>query len=93
MYLRISAIVSLSWSVNEWTFSFERKWGILLFGGLVTIQPLIDKISVAIATAIAIAIATAFASAIAIAIATAIAIAIAIATVIAIAIAIRRFFK
>tara|TARA_R100001082_G_scaffold60922_1_gene33915 strand:- start:1905 stop:2060 length:156 start_codon:yes stop_codon:yes gene_type:complete len=28
------------------------KWGILLFGGLVTIQPLIDKISVAITTAI-----------------------------------------
>ena len=28
------------------------KWGILLFGGLVTIQPLIDKISVATATAI-----------------------------------------
>jgi hypothetical protein len=28
------------------------KWGILLFGGLVTIQPLIDKISVATATTI-----------------------------------------
>tara|TARA_B100001057_G_scaffold400795_1_gene412119 strand:- start:2634 stop:2834 length:201 start_codon:yes stop_codon:yes gene_type:complete len=45
-------MVSFSGSVNEWTFSFERKWGILLCGGLIVLQPLIDKINVAITAAI-----------------------------------------
>jgi hypothetical protein len=36
--------------VNEWALSLEIKWGILLFGGFIVRQPLINEISVALTT-------------------------------------------